>query len=121
MKTVDFDSQIKNVKERLAAVVPSSQVTTPDYEVDALKLRQQFQMIANELLAIKVGQGKTTPRAYYDITTGPVMAALKSFRNDPTKESQKSFLGVVRQDLGDKTARAFEEWLQGIFKEKTNV
>jgi len=120
MKTVDFDKEIKNIKDRLAEVVPASKVTAPNYEVEHLKLRQQLQLIANELLAVKIGQGKTTTRAYYDITTGPIMASLRSFRSNPTKESQKSFLVVVRQDLGEKTAKVFEEWLQGIFKEKTN-
>lgn len=120
MKTVDFDEKIKEINKTLAEIVPQSQQPKPDYEVDPLKFRQQLQLVANELLAIKDGRGKTTQAGIYDILQGSVMNSLRAFRADPSKEKRDNFLAAVKQDLGFKTADQFREWIGEAFKEVKN-
>jgi len=117
MKLIDFGEKIKNVKTWLVKIVPQAKASKPEYLIDQLKLRQQLQLVASELLAMRTGKAKTTSKIVHDIFTSDVTDNLKRFRSNPSKKNVASFIEAVRRDIGNETANQFELWLTEIFKE----
>lgn len=99
MKTIDYDSKIKSVKELLVETIPRAKMP-PKKVVDKQLLAEAIKVISNELLK------------------DPVLVSLMALRSNPTKENVDSFLTTVKDRIDHATARRYRELLELIFVEE---
>lgn len=99
MKTIDFDSKMKSIKELLAEKVPVVKVP-PKKVINKARLTAVIKIISNELLK------------------DPVLVSLMALRSDPTEASAAAFLSTVRDKIDHATGRRYKELLDEIFVEE---